>query len=89
MGYPRRETGWQWSTGWCWMLAGALCEADCSKHIAEMFQKYHPQGLGKESVFIVHSLSHARHLTKHVANILAAVSPKCQWGPAEKHVECC
>lgn len=70
-------------TVWGWL------PANYSKHIAEMIQKYHPQGLGKESVFIAPPLRHARHLTKHVANILAAVSPKCQWGPAEKHVECC
>lgn len=54
-----------------------------------MIQKQHPQGPGKESVFIVPFLRRAGHLTKHVVNILDAANLKRWWGPAEKHMDCC
>lgn len=27
--YPRRQTGLQRSSGWCWKLAGTPCQAGC------------------------------------------------------------
>lgn len=75
----------------CWqgLCVRLTARRDCSKHIAEMIQKQHPQGAGKKSVFIVPFLRRAGHLTKHVVNILDAANPKHWWGPAEKHVDCC
>lgn len=31
MWYPRRQTGLQGSTGWCWKLAGTRCQAGCTQ----------------------------------------------------------
>lgn len=74
---------------WQGLLVRLAARRDCSEHRAERIQLQNPQGMGKESVFIVPLLSHAGHLTEHVVNILDGADPRHWWGPAEEHVEHC